>query len=98
MKKLFISQPMRGKSEEEIMREREIAIAKAKEIVGEDIEILETFFDDFSEDAKPLQYLARSIEFLAKADIAYFAPGWEDARGCKIEHDCAAQYGVTTIE
>ena len=97
MKVLFISQPMNGKSDEEILKEREQAIAKVKEVVGEDVEVLETFFDDFSVDAKPLEYLARSIEFLAKADIAYFAPGWETARGCKIEHDCARAYGIDIL-
>jgi len=98
MKKLFISQPMKGKNDEEILREREHAIKKAKEITGEEVEVLETFFTDFSTDAKPLQYLARSIEFLAKADVAYFAPGWDAARGCKIEHECAVQYGIDRIE
>jgi hypothetical protein len=96
--KLFISQPMRGKSGEEILKEREIAIANVKEIIGKDVEVLDTFFDDFSKDTKPLQYLARSIEFLAKADIAYFAPGWSNARGCKIEHECAAEYGIEIIK
>jgi len=97
-KKLFISQPMRGKTDEEILREREEAVTKAKAIIGEEVEVLETFFTDFSADAKPLEYLARSIEFLAKADVAYFVPGWETARGCKIEHECAVEYGIDRIE
>lgn len=97
MKKLFISQPMRGKTDEEILKEREIAIEKARDVLGEDVEVLETFFDDFSADAKPLEYLARSIKFLAKADVAYFADGWENARGCKIEHECAVEYGIDII-
>lgn len=98
MKKLFISQPMRDKTDNEILHDRERAIANAEEIIGEKLEPLETFFDDFSADTKPLEYLARSIEFLAKADIAYFAPGWESARGCKIEHECAVEYGIDRIE
>ena len=98
MKKLFISQPMRGKSDEEIMKERENAIIKATEMIGEEVKVLETFFDDFDSDAKPLDYLARSIEFLGKADVAYFAHGWENARGCKIEHECAVEYGIDRIE
>ena len=97
MKKLFISQPMRGKTDEEILKEREIAIEKVKNVLGEDVEVLETFFDDFSVDAKPLEYLARSIQFLAKADAAYFVDGWENARGCKIEHECALEYGIRII-
>ena len=98
MKKLFISQPMRGKTDEEILKEREVAIETAKCILGEDVEVLETFFDDFSADAKPLEYIAKSIEFLAQADAVYFANGWETARGCKIERQCAVEYGITIIE
>ena len=48
--------------------------------------------------AVPLDYLARSIEFLAKADVAIFAPGWKNARGCRIEHQCAEDYGIPVME
>ena len=37
MKKLFISQPMNGKSDEEILKEREIAIEEARKFLKEDI-------------------------------------------------------------
>ena len=97
MKKLFISQPMNGKTDEQILSEREKAIKIAKEILSEDVEVIDTFYTDFSPDAKPLQYLARSISDLAKADIAYFSEGWQEARGCKIEHECVVQYGVKII-
>ena len=98
MKKLFISQPMGGKSDEEILSERENSIRIAKEILGEDVEVIDTFYTDFSSNAKPLEYLARSISDLAKADIAYFVEGWQKARGCKIEHECAVQYGIKIIK
>lgn len=98
MKKLFISQPMREKTDEEILHERNMAINEAKEILGEEVEVLDTFFDDFKPDAKPLEYLARSIEYLSKADVAYFAQGWQEARGCRIEHECAVEYGIDRIE
>ena len=39
MKKLFISQPMQGKSKEEILAERKTAICQAKEAVGDEVEI-----------------------------------------------------------
>jgi hypothetical protein len=97
MKKLFISQPMKGKTDKEILKERMTAIEKAKEFTGEDVEVLETFFDNFDENAKPLHYLAESIKFLANADVVYFASGWNTARGCKIEHHCAREYGIKCI-
>ena len=97
-KKIFISQPMNGKTGEQILQERAALIRWAEERLGETVEPLETFFDDFGPAAKPLDYLARSIEFLAKADVAVFAPHWQEARGCRIEHQCAADYGIPIVE
>ena len=98
MKKLFISQPMRGKSDEEILEERKKAIKAAQELVGEPVEVIDSFFQSAPADAKPLWYLEKSLELLAIADVAYFAEGWQDARGCRIEHECAKEYGVDRIE
>lgn len=95
--KAFISQPMRGRTDEEILAERDDIECRLREEFGE-VEILETFYDDFAPEAKPLEYLARSISDLAKADVAYFAKGWQNARGCKIENMCAIEYGIHTIE
>ena len=49
-------------------------------------------------DANPLWFLGKSLELLAGADIAYFAKGWQDARGCRIEHTCAVEYNIDRIE
>lgn len=98
MKKLFISQPMRGKSDEDILKEREQAIAKAQEAVGEPVEVIDSFFQSAPADARPLWFLGKSLELLSAADVAYFADGWQDARGCRIEHECAVEYGIDRIE
>ena len=82
MKKLFISQPMKGKSDEDILAERKKAIKSAEEKIGEPVEVIDSFFQEAPVDAKPLWFLGKSLELLAGADVAYFAPGWEDARGC----------------
>ena len=98
MKKLFISQPMRGKTDEEILDERADAVQAARDALGEEVEVIDSFFQSAPADAKPLWFLGESLKMLAKADIAYFAPGWRDARGCKIEHACADAYGIHHIE
>ena len=98
MKKLFISQPMRDKTDEEIKKEREVAIEAAKKAIGEDVEVIDSFFEKAPVDVSPLWFLGKSLQLLAKADIAYFAPGWEDARGCKIENICAKEYGIQVID
>lgn len=97
MKKLFISQPMKGKSDEEILKERENAIKSAEELLEEPVELIDSFFQSAPADARPLWFLGKSLELLSIADIAFFAKGWEDARGCKIEHTCAVEYGIYTI-
>lgn len=97
MKKLFISQPMKGKTDEEILKERQMAIEKARNALSEDVEVIDSFFQSAPVDAKPLWFLGKSLELLSTADIAYFADGWENARGCKIEHECAIQYGIMII-
>lgn len=98
MKKLFISQPMKGKTDEEILTERRKAIRSAERQLGEAIEVIDSFFQSAPADAKPLWFLGKSLELLAGADIAYFAKGWQEARGCKIENICAIEYGIAVIE
>lgn len=98
MVKLFISQPMTGKSKEEIFADRSkaIAIAIAMYLLGdEEAEVIDSYS---TEEMTDLGYLGYSIMQLAKADVAYFAKDWNNARGCKIEHLCAVEYGIRIIE
>lgn len=93
--KVFISQPMRGKTDEEILAEREKIIAGIKNhFTDETIEIVDSFFEGAPVDAKPLWFLGKAIEKLSTADIAVFAEGYEDARGCRIEKECAEEYCI----
>lgn len=89
--KIFISQPMKDLSEEEIKADRKRAIEKVKNIYGDDVEIIDSYNNKYQ---KPLVCLAKSIELLAAADIAYFCKGWNKARGCRIEYMCANDYGI----
>ncbi len=96
MKKVFISQPMKNKTNEEIKRERNKIIFELKEKFGE-IEVIDSFFENAPHDAKPLWFLGKSLELLSQADIAVFAKDWDKYRGCKIENTCAKEYGITNI-
>lgn len=98
MKKLFISQPMKDKTDAEILAVREQAIQSAKNLLGEDVEVIDSFFQNVPHDATPLWFLAKSLELLATADVVYFAKDWEKYRGCRIENTCAIEYGITIIE
>ena len=98
VKKLFISQPMRGKTDEEILKERKALMADVYMKTHEEIEVIKSFFADAPADATPLWYLGESLKLLGTADFAVFAPGWQDYRGCRIEHDAATQYGIPIVE
>lgn len=103
-KKAMLSQPMAGKTDEEIKTTREKAIAVLKE---KGYEIVNTLFTDewySSEKMKergvvqiPLCFLAKSLENMSLCHAAYFCKGWENARGCRIEHDAAVAYGLDII-
>lgn len=99
--KVFISQPMRGKSDEQILRERKEAIEEiTKFYMGKDseIEIIDSFIqmsppNGILEDQKAVWYLSKSIEKLSEADAVIFLSGWNKARGCRIEELIANTYG-----
>ena len=99
MKRLFISQPMRGKTEDQILAVREKAISSAERYLGEEVEVIDSFFRGVNYAGhKPLYLLGKSIELMASADVVYFAKDWEKARGCRIENTCALEYGIDVIE
>jgi hypothetical protein len=89
-KKVFISQPMRDKSEAEI-RETQKRVFEA--FPKDRYEHIDTYFKDF--DGNRVAFLGKSImEGLSKADIAVFCSNWERYDGCRCEHFIAAQYKI----
>ena len=62
-----------------------------------EIEIIDSFFQGEPTDAKPLYFLSKSLELLSTADVAVFAKGWSEYRGCRIEHECCVEYGIKFI-
>ena len=104
--KVMISQPMGGKSDTEILQARERAISDLHS-KGEFILVNTMFTDEwYSEETsrtvgdvvnRPLFFLAKSLEKMSKCHAVYFCKGWEKARGCKIEHEAAVEYGLHII-
>ena len=101
IKKLFISQPMRGLTDEEILKVREEIKNRAEKTIGETLELINSFIEDYPEENNKfisVWYLGKSIQFLSQADIAYFGGNWRNARGCKIEYEIANAYGIKVIK
>lgn len=100
-KKAMLSQPMAGKTEAEIVETRNHAI-QVLESMG--YEVVNTLFTDewYSKESMaergvvniPVTFFAKSIEHMALCHAVFFCPGWQDARGCKLEHEVAKAYGL----
>lgn len=103
-RKAMLSQPMAGKTEEEIIDTRNRAVA---ELEKHGFEIVNTLFTNewYSPQSMkqrgvvqiPLCFLAKSLENMSLCHAAYFCKGWENARGCRIEHEAAKAYGLEII-
>lgn len=102
--KAMLSQPMAGKTDEEITATREKAIA---DLQAQGYQVVNTLFTDewYSKEAMasrgvvqvPLCFLAKSLENMSLCHAAYFCKGWEKARGCRIEHEAAIAYGLEIL-
>lgn len=99
MKKIFISQPMKDKTKEQIEKERKQAFSELHKSFGDDFEIIDSIFDfeNVENVNKGLYYLSKSLKLLSTADCAVFLSGWNKARGCLIEKECCNKYGIKTI-
>ena len=100
MIKVFISQPMKGKSAEEIKLVRRILERIAQKKLNNEAEIIDSYFEDYpcakSHKNIPLKFLAKSIDKLADADVflLFQDSGAYHNRGCVIETTCAREYGL----
>ena len=103
--KIFISQPMNGKTDEEIQAVKEEAIEEIKTIYhffdkNNQLEIISTTdhikHEIIPKDAPRLWWLGRAIQLLAGVDVVYFCKGWEEARGCRVEKFVASEYNIGT--
>lgn len=98
--KIFISQPMRNKTDAEIQEERAKAIDECQAYAtctGEKIYIIDSIIEDAKDSARPLWYLGESLRLLSGADAAFFVHGWEKNRGCRIERMACAEYGIRIL-
>ena len=104
MMKAMLSQPMAGKTDKEIIETRERAMSELRE---KGYESVNTLFTDewYSRENMekrgvvqiPLCFLAKSLENMSLCHAAYFCKGWENARGCRNEHEAAKAYGLTIL-
>lgn len=104
--KVFISVPMRGRTDVEIAEAITIAKSKLAKMAEENNDIIE-YVDNFVimptknevDDIKDpsMWCLGGAIQEMSKCDAIYFCPGWQEARGCVIENEVAVSYGLIRL-
>ena len=104
IKKAMISQPMAGRTEEEIVEARKRAVEDLREkglsvanMLFEHTQAVEDALVTTGVTQTSLWFLARSLEAMSKCHAVYFCKGWETARGCRLEHEVAKAYGLEII-
>ena len=103
--KLFISQPMIGRTTEEILKEyREVVDwcedrfnnqKQRKDNCGyknNDIKFINPLIPPLS------PYKDELIKWFLMVDIAVFTKGWEKEKECRVEHMVCEKYGIKIIE
>ncbi|MEN6554023.1 MAG: DUF4406 domain-containing protein [Methanobacterium sp.] len=97
MERVFISQPMFGKTNDEIRKERAYLVEKLEK---EGYKVVDSIIAETPEEAfnEPVFYMSQSILLLSKSDCIYFMDGWDKARGCKIEHEIAKAYEIPILK
>lgn len=99
--RVMISQPMNGRRNDDIKKDRDEIIDKFKKL---HIDVIDSLIEDtadpktYNEYHPALYYLARSIELMGQVDAVYFADGWQEARGCRIERQIAEEYNIKILE
>lgn len=95
--KVMISQPMNGRNQEDINKERQDIIEKFNKM---HIEVINTLFpeevpDDWNAE---VYYLGKSISAMKDIDAIYMCDKWFNARGCRIENRVAREYGIKILD
>ena len=99
MKKLFISCPMKGRTEENIKKSMERMHKLAEIYFDQELEVISSYIEDNPPENinQSIWYLGRSIQMMSEADFFIGVNYSEVFKGCNIENNVAAEYGIRRI-
>lgn len=93
--KVFLSMPMHGRSDEEILRDREKFFKLIKKLDAfKDAELIDNFTKPAEITDSRIKMLGDSIMKMAEADVAVFVSGWRQSNGCDVEHRVCERYNI----
>ncbi|MBQ2635376.1 MAG: DUF4406 domain-containing protein [Methanobrevibacter sp.] len=95
--KIMISRPMKGKTKEDIDKDTNEMANLLFDYYGDDnIEIMASIVENHIKKSE-LECLSESIFFMSQSDILAMGFGWENSRGCKLEHEIAKAYNLPVV-
>ena len=96
MKKLFVSVPMKGRTEEEIRASIQKMKRIAETFEGEELELIDSYIEDNppKDNNQAIWYLGESLKKLASADVFIGITDVWEWNGCYIETETAGRYGI----
>ena len=96
MKKLFVSVPTKGRTEEEIKASIQKMKKTAEIYEGEELELIDSYIEDKppKDSKEAVWYLGESFKKLAQADVFVGICEDYDWNGCYIESRTAERYGI----
>lgn len=103
MSKVFISMPMKSKSNDQVR----VEMGKVFDLIKVKLpnaELIDSVIDGADKDIaakgddRGIWYLGESLKKLAEADLVFFVKGYENFRGCSIERLVAEKYGKFCVE
>jgi hypothetical protein len=106
IKKLFISQPMNGITNESILETRRKAAEYISSMYPDnEIVLIDSYYPQENPNynaVSAVNLLGQALSKMASADLIYFVPGWKDSKGCQVENEVARRWlepnGVELIE
>ena len=95
MKKLFISCPMKGRTEENIRKSMEKMHKIAEAVFEQELEVIPSYIEDYppKDSREGIWYLGESIKLLSQADF-FIGPDYSEYKGCDIERNVSISYDV----
>lgn len=93
--KIYISQPMRGRTREQILDMRERGKA-ALLCFFPDAEFIDSYIEDYDDTISPIKYLSRTVDLMSQADVVAFLPETVCCgnEGCEVEDHICEVYRI----
>ena len=96
--KVFLSHPMHGIPESEVMELRADMQKVLSVLYNEEIELIDNYHhEDVPDNAGRLWHLGTSIRMMEQADAVFFVDGWDNARGCHVEYEICRYYNLRVL-